>query len=173
MRPSSDRVREALFARLPALEGLRVLDLYAGTGALGVEALSRGAASALFVERAPRSAAVLRENLARLELAGVSRVRVGDALAVLRRLAREGLVFDLVFLDPPYESGELARTLPALAAGGLLREGALVVVEHARHHALTAPPGLAALDERRYGDTTITRLVATGARPTSGGTATR
>src|SRR6202034_3811578 len=103
-RPTSDRVREALFSMLGPIDGTSVLDLFAGTGALGIEALSRGAAKALFVERDAAAVAALKGNLARLELGEPqARVRVGEALAALRsaRSARE--TYDLVFVDPPYD----------------------------------------------------------------------
>ncbi len=157
VRPSADRVREALFARL-ALEGARVLDLYAGSGALGIEALSRGAASAVFVERAPRSLAALRENLAALDLEERSQVRTGDAARAVRRLAAEGARFDLALLDPPYASGEAARALEALRDTGLLAPGATVVIEGSRRHSLPRVRGFRLRDQRRYGDTLVTRL---------------
>lgn len=165
VRPSSDRVREATFARLVGLEGRRVLDLYAGSGALGFEALSRGAARAVFVERAARPAAVLRANIESLGLADRTRVVAGDARRALGRLASEGERFDLAFLDPPYASDELAGALGTLVSAGLLAPGATVVVERGRRHPVPTVPGLVLLDERRYGDTVITRFaveVATG-----------
>jgi 16S rRNA (guanine966-N2)-methyltransferase len=161
VRPSSDRVREALFARLGSLEEAHVLDLYAGSGALGIEALSRGAGRAVFAERARTVAAVLRSNLETLDLRERTRVVKADASAAVRRLAAEGLTFDLVFLDPPYESGEALRALRAIADSGILAPGAMVVVETGRHHPLAAPPALVVIDERRYGDTILTRLAPT------------
>jgi 16S rRNA (guanine966-N2)-methyltransferase len=149
-RPTAERVREALFSILGPLEGALVLDLFAGSGALGIEALSRGAAHATFVERAPRALAALRANVAALELGERSRVLGGDALAALRGDDK----YDLVFLDPPYAMA------PALAEGlsralpGVLRAGARVVSESGRR----APLELEALPifrERRYGDTMI------------------
>jgi 16S rRNA (guanine966-N2)-methyltransferase len=154
-RPTADRVREALFAMLGPLEGARVLDLYAGSGALGIEALSRGARSALFIERDARALAVLRANLAALELAGEGvEVRGGDALAALRS-AREGAdTYDLIFIDPPYEkapqlAGALTATVPPLLA-----PGGRVVLESDRRAPLELD--LPALRQRRYGDTLIT-----------------
>jgi len=153
-------VRESLFARLGNLEGERVLDLYAGTGAMGIEALSRGAASVIFVERAPRCLTALRENLEALDLEGATRVVADDAVRAARRLGRAGERFDLVLVDPPYASGEAGRALEALVDSGALSERAMVVVERGRHHPLPAVAGLEALDERRYGDTVIVRLSA-------------
>jgi 16S rRNA (guanine(966)-N(2))-methyltransferase RsmD len=146
-RPTSDRVREALFSILgERVPGARVLDLFAGTGALGLEALSRGAAQATFVDR---DTAAVRANLAALGLDG--EVRRMDVLAFLRGAPGP---FDLVFVDPPYAEADrfgpkLAATLPAtLAPGGL------VVAESGRRHPLELAP-MATLDERRYGDTLI------------------
>src|SRR5690606_1830337 len=130
VRPTADRVREALFARLGDLDGAVVLDLYAGSGALGIEALSRGAAAAVFVERSPAVAAVLRANLRALALDAQAQLARGDAPAGVRRLARAGRRFELAFIDPPYaDRTALARTLRAVATSGILRPGALVVVE--------------------------------------------
>jgi len=148
-RPTSARVREALFSMLGELTGLRVLDLFAGSGALGIEALSRGAAHATFVERSAPALAALRANLEALGLQERSIVRARDALAALRGAE----TYDLVFLDPPYAmaealAGQLARALPAVLA-----EGARVVSESDRR--APAPLALPLARERRYGDTLI------------------
>jgi 16S rRNA (guanine966-N2)-methyltransferase len=155
-------VREALFARLGELEGLRVLDLYAGSGALGIEAISRGATSALFVERDARVLAVLQQNLASLGLDRAARVVAGDVSAVLQRLGREGVRADLALIDPPYASGESARAFEALVGSGILCAGAMVVLERGRRDASPQVSGLTALDERRYGDTVVARVSAQG-----------
>jgi 16S rRNA (guanine(966)-N(2))-methyltransferase RsmD len=156
-RPTADRVREALFARLD-LEGASVLDLYAGSGALGIEALSRGAQSVVFVERSARCRAVLRENLVALALEARAEVVAADAVRALRRLSEQGRRFDLALLDPPYASDEAPRALAALARSELLPEGAMVVVESSRRRPPAAVEGLEVLDERRYGDTLVTRF---------------
>ncbi len=153
-RPTSDRVREALFSVLGDLEGTRVLDLFAGSGALGIEALSRGAAQATFVDSAPVALRALRDNLTALEIgAEAAEVRRADARGFLRSARNTGREYDLVFLDPPYRRAaalatELDRDLPAV-----LSPGARVAVETGRQ----APLGLSLplLDERRYGDTLI------------------
>ena len=158
VRPTTDRVREALFSILGAsVEDASVLDLFAGSGALGLEALSRGAARAVFVEAAPVSIGALHKNIQRLgaEVARVARGRVEDTLP---RLARDGETFDLVFLDPPYNKGLAGEILARLGAGPLLRPGARVVAEH---EADLSPPeilegGLTRDDSRRYGDTVLT-----------------
>jgi 16S rRNA (guanine966-N2)-methyltransferase len=156
-------VRVALFARLGDLEGASVLDLYAGTGALGIEAISRGARSVVFSERAPRSLKVLRENLAALGLLAQARVLGGDVVRSVARLGREGAGFDLALLDPPYAADEVGRALEALVAAGVLVPGATVVVESGRRHPVPDVEGLAVVDERRYGDSRITRLTADAA----------
>lgn len=170
-RPSADRVREALFARIDPADAA-VLDLYAGSGALGIEALSRGAAHAVFVERAPRCAGVLRENLAALGLTARAEVLVADALGALDRLCEAGRRFDLVLVDPPYGSEEAGRALVRLARSELLPEGAIVVVESSRRRPPAAVEGLEGIDERRYGDTLVTRFRrarASGGRREGGG----
>jgi 16S rRNA (guanine966-N2)-methyltransferase len=147
-RPTADRVREALFSMLGDVASARVLDLYAGSGALGIEALSRGAASALFVERDPAAVAVIERNLAPLEVdATVARA---DAVGWLARA--EG-PFDLVFCDPPYDSasrlaGPLAERLPGLTA-----DDARIVTESDKRNPLELPFPL--IVERTYGDTRI------------------
>ncbi len=157
-RPTSDRVREALFSALaadPGLEGAAVLDLCAGSGALGLEALSRGAAHALFVESDRRAAAVLRRNVAGLRLPG-AHVRAAPAAAVLSGPADRP--YDVVLIDPPYDTtgAEVAGWLTAAATHGWLAEGAVVVVERAaRSGDLAWPEPLHGVRERRYGDTVL------------------
>lgn len=159
-RPTSDRVREALFGILEAasaIEGARALDLYAGTGALALEALSRGAAAAVLVESSRTALAVLRANIQDLGLDGRATVVAADVRGVASRLAADG-PFDLVFADPPWKSAEAggpAQILEALARAGALSVRALVVLEHS---ARTSPPevvGLTLADTRRYGDTAL------------------
>jgi 16S rRNA (guanine(966)-N(2))-methyltransferase RsmD len=164
VRPTSDRVRESLFAILGNLEGLAVLDLYAGTGALGIEALSRGAARVVFVDRSQRSLTVLRRNLADLGLEDRAVVIRSEVLRCLDRWNREGREgpFELVLADPPYADREIARVLEALAAGHLLGAGAEVVVESAKRNPWKPPRGFVREDERRYGDTVLTRLSVAG-----------
>ncbi len=142
-RPTSDRLRETLFNVLaPRIEGAAFLDLYAGSGAVGLEALSRGAARVVFVERSPAALGALRGNLERLGLRGAVRVQAGGVSAFLRRAtgARKAPGrCDVVFLDPPYDAdAEYETTLGLLggAAAGLLAEGAVVVAEHAQKQAL-------------------------------------
>jgi 16S rRNA (guanine966-N2)-methyltransferase len=163
VRPTADRVRESLFAHLEhraSFVGQRVLDAFAGTGALGIEALSRGAAEAVFVERAAPVRAVLVTNLEVLGVAAEARVLRADARSALRRLAAAGERFDRVFLDPPYGSEALAEVLPLAAA--LLAEGGELWVESDRRDPLPSTPGLAILDARQYGDTSVTGFAPEG-----------
>lgn len=158
VRPTADRVRGALFDILGVrVAGAEVLDLYAGSGALGLEALSRGARACLFVDRNPACAAAVRENAASLGFAGRVEVRRGDAAAEARALLAEGRSFDLVFIDPPYGSAPWGEVLLLLAAG-LLRPGGWAVAEHARSERLPEVAGLLRHDARRYGDTVLTFL---------------
>jgi 16S rRNA (guanine966-N2)-methyltransferase len=151
-RPTADRVREAVFNLLGPLDGLRVIDLYAGSGALGIEALSRGAASATFVDSDRGAARVLRENVEQLSLERARVVRA-DVQSYLRAAARAGERWDLAFCDPPYR---LAHRLGA-ELGGLLRpvlaEGAQIVCESSQRQPLELD--LPMLKQRRYGETVI------------------
>lgn len=164
-RPTSDRVREALFSALeadPGLSGAVVLDLCAGSGALGLEALSRGAAAATFVESDRRAAAVLRRNVADLGLPGAT-VLVGAAAAVL---AGPGTPHDLVLADPPYDvpDAEVVGWLAAAAANGWFACDVVVVVERAaRSGEFPWPRPLRGTRDRRYGDTVLRTARACGA----------
>ena len=151
-RPTSDRVREALFSVLgPSVQGARVLDLYAGSGALGIEALSRGAAAAVFVDRSHKAIEVVRANLRALGID--AEVRPIEARAALRAASARREAYDLVFLDPPYRhAAELGRELSE-GLTAVLAPGARVVTESDRRAALQLDLPLA--DERRYGDTVI------------------
>jgi|UniRef100_A0A7C3SJU5 16S rRNA (guanine(966)-N(2))-methyltransferase RsmD len=157
MRPTSDKVREAIFNILGAgVLGAKVLDLFAGTGALGLEALSRGAQSAVFVEEHPAALAVLRQNIHRLGLADRTEVLPMPVRAGLKKLASQKASFDLVFLDPPYGSGLAAATLRELAVLPLLSPAARVVAEHSRREVLPDRLyGLERVELRRYGDTQV------------------
>ena len=160
VRPTSDRVRESLFARLGDLSQVRVLDVYSGIGSLGIESISRGAAHVVFIDRAVASLRALRKNLEALDLEGVSEVIRGDAQPSLRRLGRQGREFDLIFLDPPYDSDEVTRSLRAVREARLLATEGAVVIETAKRHSFPMADGFVILDQRSTGDTLITRLVA-------------
>ncbi|MGH6915854.1 MAG: 16S rRNA (guanine(966)-N(2))-methyltransferase RsmD [Geminicoccales bacterium] len=150
IRPTSDRAREALFDMLehgePRLRGARFLDLFCGTGAIGIEACSRGAAEVLLIDHDPEAQRLTAANLARIGAPANARLLAGDAC----RLGRARQSFDLVFLDPPYGSG-LARPALAGLADGWLAPGARVVVELGAREPLEPPEGLILEQERRYG----------------------
>jgi 16S rRNA (guanine966-N2)-methyltransferase len=153
VRPTSERVREALFARIGPLPGGAVLDLFAGSGALGFEALSRGAATCLFADAAAASVASVRANIRALGLEGRATARRADFKRVLRDSSRDAVRYDLVLLDPPYEAAAgyaaaLGELLPAVLA-----PGALIVIESA--HGLELALDLPAEPPRRYGASTI------------------
>jgi 16S rRNA (guanine966-N2)-methyltransferase len=158
VRPTSDRLRESLFNVLahgygePAADA-RVLDLFAGTGALGIEALSRGAAFALFVDEGVEARALLRANVEALGLGGTTRIFRRDAV----RLGPAHPVepFSLAFADPPYAHGLAEKALASARAGGWLKPGALVVVEDAATAAFAAPEGFEELERRPYGDSEL------------------
>ena len=159
VRPTSSRVREALFGRLENLEDVRVLDLYAGSGALGIEAISRGAAEATFVEQEAQALGVLRANLTALGIDPIVSVLPGDVPVIVRRLGRAKERFDLVLIDPPYASEEPTRAFKALVSSAVLSPGAMVVLERDRRHPSPNVEGLSAVDERRYGDTVVARFI--------------
>jgi 16S rRNA (guanine966-N2)-methyltransferase len=151
-RPTSEKVREAIFNILPDVDGSRVLDIFAGSGALGIEALSRGAVHATFVDSGKPALEVLRRNLAELGVADRATVVGHDAVAAARRLAEP---FGFVFVDPPYASDLASRAVLALPAAALA-DDAWIIVEHDRKHA--PPDALGSLlrtDQRRYGDTHV------------------
>jgi 16S rRNA (guanine966-N2)-methyltransferase len=158
IRPTSERLRESIFDIIEHgfpghIEGARVVDLFAGSGALAIEALSRGARFALFVDSGAEARALLRANVEALGLGGMTRIWRADATRL--GSAPTGGPFSLAFLDPPYEHGLASPALGALVSGGWLEEGALCVVEEAAKAAIVAPPGLVLLDARLYGDTQI------------------
>jgi 16S rRNA (guanine966-N2)-methyltransferase len=162
LRPTSDRVRESVFNILEhgvdaaGLRSGRVIDLFSGTGALGLEALSRGADFALFVDDAAQARALIRQNIEAFGLTGVSKI--------FRRSATDlGPVgtmqpFDLAFLDPPYNKGLGEQALECLASGGWLHDGAVVVLEESSKAEIAKVEGFAVVDQRQYGDT-VTRFL--------------
>jgi len=157
-RPTSDRARESIFNILgsllgPVLEGRRVLDLFAGTGALGLEALSRGAAHVTFVETGAEARGLIRDHIEAFGVAGITKLLRRDATA----LGKPGTFgqFDLVFLDPPYHRGLGEKALAELAANGWLAPGAVIVWEEAADAEVTVPEGFALDDTRQYGAAAI------------------
>ncbi|MBR9980732.1 MAG: 16S rRNA (guanine(966)-N(2))-methyltransferase RsmD [Desulfatitalea sp.] len=160
IRPTADRVREALFNILGQRSAAaHVLDLFAGTGAMGIEALSRGARQALFIDQSAVAISLLQRNLALCHLEARSRVVQWNIVKNLNPLHAYAGIFDLVFIDPPYAKGIIAPCLAHLAASGTLAPDALIVVEHAPAEPITALPGpLTCIDSRRYGQTAIAIL---------------
>ena len=161
IRPTTDRVRETLFNILAhshdhVVEGARVLDLFAGTGALGCEALSRGAKAALFVEDSIEGRGLIRSNMETLGLNGVAKIFRRDAT----RLGEIGTMvpFSLVFMDPPYKRQLGEKAVESAISGGWLEAGALIVWEEDAKTPLTLPDQLEQIDERAYGDTRLTFL---------------
>lgn len=163
IRPTSDRLREAVFNVLAhayddAVADARVLDLFAGTGALGIEALSRGARFALFVDEGAEARACLRDNVETFGLGGTTKIFRRDATRLGSVIA--GPPFDLVFADPPYGKGLGERALRSAREGGWLKTGALVVWEEAADVGAVAPEGFETLETRAYGDTQVAFLRA-------------
>ncbi|MFP4519286.1 MAG: 16S rRNA (guanine(966)-N(2))-methyltransferase RsmD [Oceanicaulis sp.] len=160
-RPTTDRVREAVFNKLahapwaPALEGARVLDLFAGSGALGLEAISRGAVFALFVETEAAARGAIRTNVEALQLYGCTKLHRRDATDLGKKPEKVGAPFDLAFMDPPYGKGLGEVALSKLAEGGWLAADALVVLEEAKRSTFEPPEGWAALDMLEAGDTVV------------------
>jgi 16S rRNA (guanine966-N2)-methyltransferase len=157
-RPTSDLLRQAIFNVLgPAIRGVRVLDLFAGTGALGLEALSRGAAAATFVERDRRALSSLHANIREMDFTSRARVLAGDVLAVLSQLNAAGEQFDCVLVDPPYASDLGPRALEVLAPGLILSENAVLVLQ--AFHKSEFPERVGVLSQfwhRRYGESRVT-----------------
>ena len=160
VRPTSDRVREAMFNILAHgiadfdLVGARVIDLFAGTGALGLEALSRGAAFCLFVDESAEARALIRRNVEAFGLTGETKIFRRDATDLGEAGARGGS-YTLAFADPPYGKGLGERALSALVSGKWISSGAVVVLEERADAAIAVPPGFSDIDRRTYGDTQV------------------
>ncbi len=162
VRPTSDRIREALFNVLAhagfgdfSLQGARVLDLFAGTGALGLEALSRGGSFALFVDDDASSRGLIRTNAETLGVTGRTKIYRRDATRLGPRAASAGPPFDLVFLDPPYGRGLGEQALTELLAGDWLSPNALIILEEDKSADVSLPPGFNVADRRSYATTQI------------------
>jgi len=160
VRPTSERLRESIFDILAhaygdPVAGARVIDLFAGSGALGIEALSRGAAFALFVEASAAARALIRTNIEALALAATTRIWRADAT----KLGKAPAQYSLAFLDPPYDESLAEPALRALVSGGWLAEGALCVVEVNARASIEPPVPLRLVEERVYGDTKIAILL--------------
>ena len=158
-RPTTDRIKESLFSILNGLidfAGVNVLDIFAGTGALGLEAMSRGAASATFIDSA--TTRIIGDNIERAKFEACRNLR-GDYVKVLRRLAKEGATFDLIFSDPPYSRGLAQASLDLVAELGLLNAGGLMIIEHGAAEALDIPTGFEPIRAEIYGRTTAIKIL--------------
>jgi len=159
IRPTLDNVRKAIFDILGgSVEGAKVLDLFSGSGALGLEALSRGAESCVFVDNSRASVKAIKDNLEALglESTAVAEVVYADSLAAIRRLAGESVRFDLIFMDPPYYKEFAKKSLSLLADCDILTETGVAVIEHSKHDPLPdLNGGLKLLRTARYGDTLV------------------
>lgn len=157
-RPTSDRVKKTIFDILgPRIIGARVLDLFAGSGALGIEALSRGASGAVFVESDPGAVRAIRENIEHCRVGPGAEIFKGRADAALRSMRKAGVLFDLIFVDPPYDLGMARAALELLSSGRVLDEGACIVVEWSRDERSDSPEASLVLEnEREFGRTIIT-----------------
>lgn len=155
-RPTTDRVKESVFnIIMPFVREAKVLDLFAGSGALGIEALSRGAMCCSFVENSRAAAEIIRKNLEGTRLSEKATVHLQDAAAFLRETAE---VFDLILLDPPYDGGHYSGVLETVAVRRLLTEDGIVAVEKRAEAVLQIPAGMMLIKERKYGKTAIAVL---------------
>jgi 16S rRNA (guanine(966)-N(2))-methyltransferase RsmD len=160
LRPTSCRIREALFNILPPMEGGTFLDLYAGSGAIGLEALSRGAAKVVFVEKNKALAQALKGNIDGSEFAGRYEILAAEAQMGIRALAGKRARFDFLFADPPYEKGFVRETLWCIGEGNLASEGSLIIIQHSIREELGqgAEGRFVLKDQRRYSDTIMSFL---------------
>ncbi len=157
-RPTSDKVKESIF-NIIATEIIdsNVLDVFAGTGSLGIEALSRGAKKAVFIDKSMDSCDIIRENLAHTKLADRAEIYSKDYKSGIERLYRNGYKFDLIFLDPPYNKNFIQNTLKLVTKNDIISDDGIIVVEHSHSDGLPESCGkLKAVDTRKYGDTMIT-----------------
>lgn len=168
-RPTLDRVREAIFGMIQFdVEDAAVLDLFAGSGALGLEALSRGASEAVFCDCDRQACAAVQKNLAALGFSERAQVHFSDCFSLIERLSFAGKRFSLVLIDPPYQSGLYEKTLEALVKAGILEDGCIVIAEHPKRMSLDADEGHFSKGKpHSYGDIAVTKLVysAAGTRP--------
>jgi len=158
IRPALDKVKEAIFNILWNVEGLRVLDCFAGTGNLGLEALSRGAAHATFIDSGREALQLIQKNIAICKFEDQCRVLPYAALNGLAKLGKEGAQFDLIFVDPPYNKGLVNPSIAAVAENKLLAPRGQLLCEHFPKEVLTPPEGFTLADERKYGQTLISFL---------------
>ena len=158
LRVTTDRVKEALFNILGSLEGCRFLDIFAGSGSVGIEALSRGAGNAVFIENNPRHVKTIKDNLLRCGFASGYEILAISCDKGLAALSDGKRMFDVVFADPPYEKGLVAKSLERIGAAGIIEPGGIVIVEHSVRECCAGGEGLVLEDQRRYGDTVLSFL---------------
>ncbi len=159
-RPTSDFLRETLFNLLGTVQEKSFLDIFAGSGSVGMEALSRGAKQAFFIEKNKKIAAVLQKNANECGYASRCSVMGLDVAAGLRRLSDAGTTFDIVFADPPYNRGLVAQTIKLLRKNSVFHENSVIVIQHSIRENITSPEGEINIirDQRRYGDNALTFL---------------
>lgn len=158
IRPVLDQVKEAVFNILFDVAGLCVLDLFAGTGAVGIEALSRGAKKCVFADSGREAVSLIRKNLELCRMENRGKILPLSAGKAVDLLSKQGRPFDLIFVDPPYEKGFVRKTLGALSKSGLLHDQTLLVVEHHPKEPIGVIGGLVLTDARKYGQTLISFL---------------
>ena len=167
LRPTSDRVKESIFNILGgAVEGKVVLDLFAGTGNLGIEALSRGAKRVIFVERGREATRLIKSNLAQCRMAMVSEIIPKDVSRAIGVLHQRGETFDIILMDPPYEGGLIEKTLWKLQSYRIYHDDSILIIEHDRREPLPADlPGWNLIRQRKIGDTLISFLTPRSPSP--------
>lgn len=156
-RPTTDRVKESLFSILaPYLAEASVLDAFAGTGSLGIEALSRGAESAVFIDRSSECARIIRDNLIHTKLIDRSSILTMDVGTGLNKLAGEGRTFDIIFMDPPYSKNFIEETLKIVEKNGIIKDDGIIIAEHDKQDAVPDEVGRLKLGRsQKYGDTVL------------------
>jgi 16S rRNA (guanine966-N2)-methyltransferase len=160
VRPTADRIKEAFFNIIGFVDGKSFLDLFAGSGSMGLEALSRGAVKAVFIENNPVLGDAITRNIATCGFAGKSEILRSDFIEAIQRLEKRPDTFDILFADPPYEQGFVSRILEHPGSGALMARGGLFAVQHSVREAIniSEPGQLVLTDRRRYGDTFLSFL---------------
>jgi 16S rRNA (guanine966-N2)-methyltransferase len=158
IRPALDKVKEAVFNILFDVSGLDVLDIFAGTGSVGIEALSRGCRRATFIDNSISAVGLIRKNLLLCGFKNLATVIKSSASQAIKRLSKKGLVFDLIFVDPPYLQNLVNPTLELLSKSKLLKPGSIIIVEHHPKEPILPPDGLVVFDSRKYGQTLVSFL---------------
>lgn len=157
IRPVSDKVKGAIFNILGSVEKLSVLDLFAGTGSVGLEAGSRGASKVVLVDSGPEAQKIIRQNITACHLEGIASIIRGNIPHILKKMAKSGVRFDLVFVDPPYDRGLVTPTLSALLEFKLIDAQSVIIIEHSPRE-MPGYKGLSLFDRRKYGQTYISMM---------------